>query len=432
MRSTILSLTLLPVLLFGQEILTAEQAIKTGLQNNFAIRVALNNQEISDNNTGRGTAEFLPRLDASAGYQLSKSEQETNSPFSFGTSDTRNTTAQLALNWTLFDGMKMFITNARYRELARLGEAQARNTVESTSVAILRAFFNVVQQKDLLAVAGNTMEISRLRLDKERVRQDLGSASSTDFLDAQVSFNNDTAVVINRELDLLIAKQELNILLGRDPATPFEVEARINVRPLALTVEELLELALERNSILQVAIRNKAVADADLGISRSAFYPILSAGASYGYSKNLTETSRFDYQIESESREGRLGLTLSYNLFNGMRDDIGVQNARLQARNRELEYLNARNEISGLVRDRYTTWQKRMELMALQEENVLAARQNMELQQDRYQIGAASSLEFRDAQNKLALAEATLIVATYQARISRLEIEQLTGSLDLR
>ncbi len=431
MRLMIYTLLALPALLLGQDRLTAEQAIRTGLQNNFAIQVAKNNREIADNNTGRGTAEFLPRLDANAGYQFSKTKQETNSPFSFGTSETRNTNAQIALNWTLFDGMKMFVTNSRYRELAKLGEEQARNTIENTSVAILRSFFNVVQQYDLLQVAQSTMEISRVRLEKERVRQSLGSASSTDFLDAQVAFNNDTATVINRELDYLIAKQDLNILLGRDPETSFEAEAKINVPPLTLGIEELLDMAMERNSILRIAEQNKQIAGADLDITRSAYYPVLSAGASYGYSKSLTETSRFDYQVEGESRDTRVGLTLTYNLFNGMRDKISIQNARLQEKNRELELLNTRNEIAGLVRDRYTTWQKRIELMVLQQQNVRAARQNLELQQDRYRIGAATSLEFRDAQNKLALAEATLIVATYQARISRLEIEQLTGNLNL-
>jgi len=431
MRFTLFILLALPALLAAQDKLSAEEAIRIGLRNNFAIQVAKNNREIADNNTGRGTAEFLPRLDANAGYQFSKTEQETNSPFSFGTSETGNTNAQIALNWTLFDGMKMFITNSRYRELAKLGEEQVRNTIENTSVAILRSFFNVVQQVDLLQVAQSTMEISRLRLEKERVRQNLGSASSTDFLDAQVAFNNDTAIVINRELDYLIAKQDLNILLGRDPATPYEVEAKINVPPLTFSIEELLDMAMERNSILRIAEQNRQIASADLDITRSAYYPVVSAAASYGYSKSLTETSRFDYQVEGESRDARLGVTLTYNLFNGMRDKISIQNARLQEKNRELELFNARNEIAGLVRDRYTTWQKRIELIVLQEQNVRAARQNLELQQDRYRIGAASSLEFRDAQNKLALAEATLIVATYQARISRLEIEQLIGNLNL-
>jgi outer membrane protein TolC len=87
--------------------------------------------------------------------------------------------------------------------------------------------------------------------------------------------------------------------------------------------------------------------------------------------------------------------------------------------------------VAGLVNEKYVTFEKRIELMQLEEQNVLAAEQNLQLQQDRYQIGASTSLEFRDAQVNLLRAQSTLIAARYQARISRLEIEQLIGRLDI-
>ncbi|MCK4655792.1 MAG: TolC family protein, partial [candidate division Zixibacteria bacterium] len=69
------------------------------------------------------------------------------------------------------------------------------------------------------------------------------------------------------------------------------------------------------------------------------------------------------------------------------------------------------------------------DMVALEEENVLAARQNLDLQRERHQLGAASSLEFRDAQASYALAQISLITARYQARISHLELERLIGEL---
>jgi len=74
---------------------------------------------------------------------------------------------------------------------------------------------------------------------------------------------------------------------------------------------------------------------------------------------------------------------------------------------------------------------KRLELMELEEQNVVAARQNLELQQDKYTIGATTSLEFRDAQVNLIRSQSTFIVARFQARISRLEIEQLIGNIEI-
>jgi len=70
-------------------------------------------------------------------------------------------------------------------------------------------------------------------------------------------------------------------------------------------------------------------------------------------------------------------------------------------------------------------------LVNLEEQNVVAAQQNLDLQLERYNIGTASSLEFRDAQVNIIRAQTTLIAARYQARITKLEIEQLIGKVGI-
>jgi len=61
--------------------------------------------------------------------------------------------------------------------------------------------------------------------------------------------------------------------------------------------------------------------------------------------------------------------------------------------------------------------------------NVEAAEQNLELIRDRLGLGSATSLEFRDAQTSLALARTSLIAAQFQARLTRLVLDQITGRL---
>ncbi len=69
--------------------------------------------------------------------------------------------------------------------------------------------------------------------------------------------------------------------------------------------------------------------------------------------------------------------------------------------------------------------------MEIEDQNVIAARQNLTLQQDRYRIGAADSLDFRDAQVNLVRAQSTLIIARFQARVTLLEIQQLIGKVEI-
>jgi len=427
----ILSLIIsLASLSLAQEIMTAEDAIRIGLKNNFDIQIARNQQKIAENNRGKGTAGFLPTLDLAGDYQKAESDQDTNSPFSFGSTTSDNLGGMLNLNWTLFDGFGMFVNNDQYNQLAILGEYQARNIIETTVVAILSGYYNLVQQEQLLQVAVNARDISKTRLDKERVKQDLGSASSTDFWNAQVSYNNDNATLINQELRRLIARNDLNILLGRNVDTLVEVARQIIIPDLSFQYEEILGLAMKQNSRLTVARQNKKIADNNISLSSVYFYPRLSFIANYGYNerKVISDSPRFTDPVETINREGLIGLNLTFNLFNGLRDKIDLQNARLEARNQEFSLQDQENKIGAAVREKLETFYKRMELVDLEEQNVIAAEKNLQLNQDRYDIGAASSLEFRDAQVNLIRSQSTLIVARFQARITRLELEQLMGN----
>lgn len=126
-----------------------------------------------------------------------------------------------------------------------------------------------------------------------------------------------------------------------------------------------------------------------------------------------------------------MALSLSWNLFNGFRRNIDVQNAKVDARNQELALRDAENYLDGLVKEKYLLFQQRQKIVDIEEKNVKAAEQNLELQSERYQVGAASSLEFRDAQVNLARAQNTLISARFQARIARLDLERLVGHIDV-
>ena len=233
----------------------------------------------------------------------------------------------------------------------------------------------------------------------------------------------------------MIAQNEINILLAREPSAAIEVSREIVIPPLSLDLSDLQDIAIERNSVLVAALHSTRAAEQGVVLARSAFFPRLFFGASYGYTDQTTTTDSdnpaFPDEISNISKEGRVAFTVSWNLFNGRRDKIALENARLLARNRSLDLENIKHQIAGQVQEQYVTFTKRMELLQLEEQNVVAAQQNLHLQEERYQMGSATSLEFRDAQLNLTRAQTTLIVARYQARITRLEIEQLVGRLDI-
>jgi len=429
----LLMFLLFPLIVSAQDQMTVEDAIKIGLKNNYDIQIAKNTAEIAGNNRGKGTAGFLPVIDTVGDYRYDASNDETGAPTSFGNSDGRTYGSQLSLNWTLFDGFGMFANKARYDELAKLGEYDARNNIENTVVGIMITYFNLVQQEQLLDVALNTRDISRTRLDRETVRRDLGGVSSTDLLNARVNFNNDQSVLLDQELRVAIAKKELNILLSREPLEEVSVKKEIKVLPLNISFDELLGLAEQRNSFLLTAKQNLKVSEEVVRLAKASFWPRLDLSANYGYNDRALfgDDISSSAQRRDETIDASVGLALTFNLFNGNVDSINYQNARIEKINSALALKNISNQLVGLVSEKYTTFNKRVEKVKLEDENVVTAGQNLELQKERYSIGASDSLDFRDAQVNMVRANSSLIIARYQARITLLEIEQLIGKIEI-
>lgn len=428
-----LALILLNIPVYAQQSLTLEDAIRIGLEHNFDVRIARNNERIADNSSGYGRAGLLPSVNLSGNYQFVNTDESSNSISSPGNSDTESWGGSISLEWTLFDGFKMFIEKSKYNELARLGEYQARFLIESNVVAIASAYFNLVQQEQLLDAARETTNISETRFQKEAVRKELGGSSSTDYLNAQVAFNRDQSSLLSQELNVITARKNLNILLGQIPDTKISVVEEITIAPLEYEFTGILDLAMENNSVLRIAMQSKEIADREAGSTFSQFIPRLSLNANYGYT-DRTVTSNiptFTNDIVTEKYDASIGLNLSFNLFNGGRDKIAWQNARLKSDNQQLALEDAKNRLEGLVREAYETFEKQIELASLEQQNQQTAQQNLELIDGKYKIGAVSSLEFRDAQVSLLNARTSLISARFQARLTRIQIEQLIGEINV-
>ncbi len=418
----------------SQPLLTLEDAIAIGLKDNYSIKILRNYEKIAQNNKGNGTAGFLPTLSLSSGYNKINSDQEIDLPPTESNTDIDNLSADLTLNWTVFDGFKMFYDRSKFNAQADLTKYQVRDQIENLVVAISQTYYYVVLQEQLYQIALERKEISGTRLEREKVRNELGGASRTDFYNAQVSFNSDQSDLYNQELQVKIAREQLNIILGRDPSSEFVVTDEIIIPAMNMTLDDIISKMEKRNSTLIAARLNKIVAQRNVQSLRSPFMPRLSLYANYGYTDQMRNSDIGTYagsDITAKTTETQVGLNLSFNLFNGGRDRINLKNAKYLANNSAYELNDTKNQLLGEVREIFDTFSQRMKIAKLEKQNLETAGLNLKLQQEKNELGVATSLEFRDAQVNFARSKTALFTARYQARISRLEIEKIIGLIDI-
>jgi len=167
--SIIFSVAILQVSVFSQNLLTLEEAIKIGLENNYNIKISTNDATIERNNFSMGNAGFLPLINLNTSQSFT--EQDVNQEFLDGrvierndaTSDVFN--ANASLNWTIFDGSKMFVTYEKLRELQNSGVLELESAVEATIRDIGFAYFKIILESNKLNVLDTSIQLSQERLD---------------------------------------------------------------------------------------------------------------------------------------------------------------------------------------------------------------------------------------------------------------------------
>lgn len=415
--------------LFPQQKLSLKDAIGIALKNNYDIKLAQSDLEISDKNFSLGNAGFLPKLDVTG--SLSKTVTTTKQEYSTGqsvdktNSNSTSTLGGIALTWTLFDGFKMFTSYSKLREYKELGEVKLRSQIENSLSDLIKTYYDIARQKYNLRVAQESIDISaeRLRLAEERFS--VGSSSQLDVLRAKVDLNADKSNFLTQEVVLNGLKVVLNSLLARTESTEFDVDETIDIK-LGLQFDQLKESTFSNNADLQQAVKNKNLSSYDITLSRADYFPKISLSGGYNYS-NLQADAGF---FKSNSSSGyNYGLNLSWNLFNGFTTQLAYETALITADKNETKFQQIKNLVISNLMIAFQYYQKNLEILKLEEENVSVSKENLDLAIEQLKLGSLSPIEFRDVQKNYITAQSRLSSARYTAKMSEKDLLKQSGLL---
>lgn len=409
--------------------LSFKESFAVGLENNYGIRVARNQNEVMDNNVSLGNAGFLPKIDASAAYSGSVNdarleflndetvEREGARASSF--------TAGASLNWTLFDGLNMFVTYSQLKTLQNQGELSVRLTIEDFFFNLASVYYNIIQQQHLLEAATQTALLSddRLRVTNEKLV--LGAAGRYDVLQAQVALNADSSRLLLQEENLKRAKIQLNQMLSRQPMTAFMVEDSIPLFPM-VAYDSLISAALSNNTELLMAQNNTLLSQQDLSLVKGRRLPEITANLGYQYNNSTSEAG---FVKENTNIGFNYGVTARVTLFDGFNQHRQVQNAQILQQNSMLQVAEKEEEIRAELAIAYLVYQHALRLVLFEEKSVRVAQQNLGIALERYRLGNLSGLEMREVQNDFMGAASRLITTRYQAKMAEVALLRLTGQL---
>ncbi|MDT0641253.1 TolC family protein [Zunongwangia sp. F363] len=419
------------VQLRAQEILTAEEAVKIALENNYEIRLAKNLLQIDEISVSPGLAGMLPQVSAVLqddngirSLTQVRSDGEVNS-----LNNARNNSLDygVALDWTVFDGFQMFARYKQLQEIQNLGEAELQVSVITTLGNVLVTYYDLVQQQQQLAVLDSTLAISRQRVELAHNRFTIGKASKLEELNARVDLNTDQALMLNQKESYATTRIRLNELLARDSKISFKVVDDIAV-DADLFLPKLETLLKENNPELLTQVISQRIAELELKQVKANRYPTLLASTGYNFSDS---ESSLGYTTNSSSHGLTYGFRVSLNIFDGFNQNRNEKIAKIQVENSNLAIKQQQNNLLSQLNSSYKTYQTNLDLIALEEKNEAIARENLEITMDKYRIGTIPTIEFRTAQLNYINARLRHSDAIFQAKLSEISLKALSGSLPL-
>jgi len=414
-----------------QEVLTVDKAVEMTLENNYQIKTASNELKIDSISVSPGNAGMFPSLEAriTNNNSIQNLSQTRSDGAKVEQDNAKNNSLNygVALDWTIFDGLRMFANLEQLKETQKLGETELKQVILTKVGEVMITYYDLVQQQQQLSALDSTIFLSEQRVELAHNRFTIGKASKLEVLNAQVDLNTDRTLMKRQQELYANTKIQLNQILARDLKQDFKVVPEIFVDEKLLLAELETQIANE-NPQLQVELINKKISELEVKQIKAARYPTIFATTGYNFSRSESDLG---FSTSANSRGFNYGFGATLNLFDGFSQNRNEQIGKIAIENAEVAIAEQEQQLMSLVGTTYQTYLTNISLIELEGNNEAIAKENLDITVEKYRIGTIPTIEFRTAQLNYINAKVRHSNAKFQAKLSEIILKQLAGRLGL-
>ena len=414
---------------FAQQKMSLTDAINTALKNSYDIQLAKNSLEISNINNYIGIAGGLPTVSATG----SDNEQVTsiNQKFADATRDTKRdnvSSNNLAVGVTgsilLFNGYRVVTTKKRLEELQSQNQQLLNAQIQNTIAAVMTKYYDVVRQQTYLRTIFQSIDVSKKRLEILQVRRDVGMSNNADLYQAQLDLNaliqsqQTQALIIDQAktdlLNLIFLKGDIKIVIS----DTIIVDKTVNI--------DSIRTYLAKNPVVAVAEKQIHINELIEKETAALRYPTIRANTGYNFTS-------------SKSAAGFSLLNQSYGPFVGINLSVPIYNGNISKRQQQVAAINTRNAViqrDNLVLDYETdmvrthqSYTNTISQLQTELQNYNLSIQLLDLVLQKFQLGQATIIDVKLAQQSFENEGYRLVNLNYAAKIAEIELKRLASQL---
>ncbi len=329
-----------------------------------------------------------------------------------------------ALNFTqtLFNGAAFAAIRGaeQFRQLSRDGlERETQEVIDEVRTAFYGALL-VQQQVDVLQ---ESVQRTRRTVEEAERAVDQGVGSKFDRESAKVELVNLETELIEAENSAELAVKNLNRLIGIPVSQPIDVVGELEMVELPevalMDVDEAFNAAMDMRPDVKQAEGAIHLGEIEMDIQSSQYYPTVNLFADYNYfgrvpgertqtfNPDPTDPFTFDqrdldfFDDSYWNPNFAVGITLSWNIFDGFQRSAQREQARNVIREAELQKQQLQEGIRLQVEEAVRNLRTAERRIESQQRNIEQAEMNYDFAQQRLREGVGTALEERQASQQL-------------------------------
>ncbi len=418
---------------WAQDSLTVEEAVGYALRNNYDILLARQDSAVAAINYEYRNAAFLPRVNATGTYLLSNNNQKQT--LADGSDRVRNGirqnafTAALNLNWTVFDGFRMFRLRDQLDIAVEQGDLVVKAAVVNTVASVINTYYDIVRQKQQLRNVEEQLALSSDRLRLAQYKFDIGAGIKPEVLQAKIDFNNSTAARLNQLALIDQRRQTLNQLMNIGRDANYKVSDTIPVETEIVLGTLLNNLSLSSPE-LQLARTNVRAAELEVELAKSSRYPTVQIVSAYNFNRTSNNQVINPFSpLFNLNRGLNYGITATIPILNNFTVKQQIRQAQLAVNFQELQYRNQEAVLNTSILNAYRNYDAQKQVVQTLDTSVVLARENLFIERERYRLGRTTYIELRQAEENVSTILTNLINARYNLKLAETELLRLRGEL---
>jgi len=324
----------------------------------------------------------------------------------------------------LFAGFRKFADLSSAKSTLHAAEASRDYTRELVVEDVITAYFNLLRYVKLLEVAIDTRDKAAKELERTETYFRLGSAAKSDVLQQRVRLENTRLDVVVADNTVKKAFADLAFVMNRPLASPFRVDFSVldtdyQVEDVNLLYREALERRLDLvSNEYNLEARNKQVTSAS-----SNLLPRIDLQVSH---TRYTNDSPYKFGSQKSSSTS-WGYSVSWNIFDRMQTLTSRSKAKANARIAEYELEQARLNAQVEIRQLFNTMVEARERAKVSRETIEQSKEELRLAQERFRVGAGTTLDIIVAQANLANSRVQEVQAMCDFLIGQSKMDRAVG-----